>query len=117
MAFVSTTDCFNSHFFSGPLSKYRMTEKVVTGVKKRKWTRLRTVSILDAVGDEVTKHTPMLETISGELVSSALIRWAPQLPRLKTLELFDGVPLEDELVHTTIHDHCPKLDSLSIFRW
>lgn len=46
-----------------------------------------------------------------------MVRWAPRLPRLETLELYDGTSLEDELVHTTIHEHCPQFNSLSIFRW
>jgi hypothetical protein len=46
-----------------------------------------------------------------------LIRWAPRLPRLETLELYDGTPLEDELVHTTVHEYCPQFNSLSIFTW
>ena len=46
-----------------------------------------------------------------------MVRWAPRLPRLVTLELYDGTPLEDELVHTTIHEHCPQFKSLSIFTW
>ncbi|KAL1607202.1 ATP-dependent RNA helicase dbp2 [Nothophoma quercina] len=40
----------------------------------------------------------MLEIISGELRSEALVRWAPRLPRLQSLELFDGKPLEDPLL-------------------
>ncbi|KAH7139019.1 hypothetical protein B0J11DRAFT_501202 [Dendryphion nanum] len=107
----------SKEFFSGPLSKFNLTHQITIGNNKRKWTRLRAIDILDAVGDEITKHTPMLESISGELVSSALIRWAPRLPRLKALELYDGVPLEDELVHATIHEHCPQFNSLSIYRW
>jgi hypothetical protein len=51
------------------------------------------------------------------VLSNALVRWAPRLPRLETLELYDGAPLEDELVHTTIHEHCPQFNSLSIFGW
>jgi len=65
----------------------------------------------------VTQHTPMLEKISGEVLGHALVRWAPRLPRLQTLELYDGGPLEDELVHAMIHDHCPQFNSLSIFTW
>lgn len=106
-----------THFFSEPLHKYNLTEKVVLSVSRKKYSRLRVIEILDAIGDEVTKHTPTLDTISGELVSSALIRWAPRLPSLKSLELYDGIPLEDDLVHATIREHCPKFNSLSIFRW
>ncbi|KAF2016299.1 hypothetical protein BU24DRAFT_422638 [Aaosphaeria arxii CBS 175.79] len=105
----------SNQFFSGPLSRFHMTERVSRG--KRNFDVLNVVPILDAIGEEVTKHTPMIEVISGKLVSSALVRWAPRIPRLQTLELEDGVPLEDELVHASIQQHCPHFSSLSIFGW
>jgi hypothetical protein len=46
-----------------------------------------------------------------------LVRWTPRLPRLQSLELFDGKPLEDELVHASISEHCPQFKSLMIFTW
>jgi hypothetical protein len=51
------------------------------------------------------------------VLSHALVRWAPRLPRLQTLELRDGKPLEDELVHASIQQHCPQFNSLSIYKW
>lgn len=48
---------------------------------------------------------------------NALVRWAPRLPRLQTLELYNGKPLEDELVHASIHEHCPHFNSLMIYSW
>jgi hypothetical protein len=81
----------------------------------------------------VTQHTPMLELISGErtlvppgcihsclldtVSSGALVRWTPRLPRLETLELWDGRPLEDELLHASIFEHCPQFNSLMIYTW
>ncbi|KAF2712430.1 hypothetical protein K504DRAFT_531531 [Pleomassaria siparia CBS 279.74] len=104
------------YFFSGTLSKLNKTLNV-TYPSGKKHTRLDNVAIIDAVGEVVTQCTPMLETISGQLVSDALVRWAPRLPRLQTLELFNGSPLEDELVHTSIKKHCPQFNFLSIFNW
>jgi hypothetical protein len=49
--------------------------------------------------------------------SGALVRWTPFLPRLQTLELWDGKPLEDELVHASIYEHCPQFSSLMIYTW
>jgi hypothetical protein len=51
------------------------------------------------------------------VVSHALVRWAPRLPRLQNLELYDGIPLEDELVHAAIAEHCPHFNSLSVLMW
>lgn len=41
----------------------------------------------------------------------------PHLPRLQKLELWDGNALADERVHEAVRHHCPKFDSLSIYRW
>jgi hypothetical protein len=49
--------------------------------------------------------------------SGALVRWTPRLPRLQTLELWDGKSLEDELVHASIYEHCPLFNSLMIYTW
>jgi hypothetical protein len=51
------------------------------------------------------------------VLPGALVRWTPRLPRLQTLELWDGKPLEDELVHASIYEHCPHFNSLMIYTW
>jgi hypothetical protein len=51
------------------------------------------------------------------VLSGALVRWTPRLPRLQSLELRDGKPLEDELVHASIFEHCPQFKSLMIYTW
>lgn len=65
----------------------------------------------------ITQHTPTLEVISGKLTSPALVRWAPRLPRLQGLELWDGSALEDALVPEHIFEHCPNFNYLMIFSW
>ncbi|RAR07443.1 hypothetical protein DDE83_006488 [Stemphylium lycopersici] len=94
-------------------------EKIETGanIKGKRFTRIKTADIIDAIGEVVTQHTPTLEVISGELQPSALVRWTPRLPRLQSLELWDGKPLEDQLVHTSIYEHCPQFKSLMLFTW
>lgn len=103
-------------FFTEPLKQFEKTE---TGknIRGRKYTRLKNTDIIDAIGETVTRHTPTLEIISGELLSDALIRWAPRLPRLQGLELWDGKPLEDELMHASMYQHCPQFNSLTIYQW
>ncbi|KAF2661250.1 hypothetical protein K491DRAFT_562751, partial [Lophiostoma macrostomum CBS 122681] len=102
-------------FFSEPMAQFHMTRKL--RAPGHKGPRLDESAILDAIGDVVTQHTPMLEIISGELLSDALVRWTPRLPRLQALELYAGTPLEDELVHASISEHCPQFHSLSIYTW
>ncbi|KAF2799945.1 hypothetical protein K505DRAFT_404299 [Melanomma pulvis-pyrius CBS 109.77] len=104
------------YFFAGLLSRFHLTLNI-TYPSGRKVKRLDIVPIIDAIGEVVTQHTPMLEKISGELLTHALIRWSPRLPRLEALEMFDGSPLQDELVHSSIQQHCPQFNSLSIFTW
>ncbi|KAA8615465.1 hypothetical protein PtrSN002B_001560 [Pyrenophora tritici-repentis] len=106
----------SKQFFSGPLKQF---EKIETGtnIKGRKYTRIKTADIIDAIGEVVTQHTPTLEIISGELQPGALVQWTPRLPRLQSLELWDGKPLEDELVHSSIYEHCPQFKSLMIYTW
>ncbi|KAF2191035.1 hypothetical protein K469DRAFT_362915 [Zopfia rhizophila CBS 207.26] len=104
-------------FFSEPLARFYMTVDTPLRPSGRKLVQLNVPSIIDAIGEVVTQHTPMLETITGKLLSHALVRWAPRLPRLQTLELYDGSPLEDELVHASIYQHCPQFNSLSIYTW
>ncbi|ORY10412.1 hypothetical protein BCR34DRAFT_350596 [Clohesyomyces aquaticus] len=104
-------------FFSAPLDQVYKKQSKTFGNPSRQHVRLDVPAIIDAIGEVVTQHTPMLDTISGELLSHALVRWAPRLPRLQTLELKNGSPLEDELVHASIYEHCPQFNSLSIYTW
>ncbi|CAO2647817.1 Nn.00g087390.m01.CDS01 [Neocucurbitaria sp. VM-36] len=106
----------SKQFFSGPLKQFEKIE-TRTNIKGKKFTRLKNADIIDAIGEVVTQHTPTLELISGELLSGALVRWTPRLPRLQSLELWDGKPLEDELVHASIYEHCPQFGSLMIYTW
>ncbi|XP_014556128.1 hypothetical protein COCVIDRAFT_100552 [Bipolaris victoriae FI3] len=106
----------SKQFFAGPLKQFEKTE-TLTNIKGRKFTRIKTADVIDAIGEVVTQHTPTLEVISGELQPGALVRWTPRLPRLQSLELWDGKPLEDELVHASIYEHCPHFNSLMIYTW
>ncbi|KAF2872174.1 hypothetical protein BDV95DRAFT_492405, partial [Massariosphaeria phaeospora] len=103
-------------FFSGPLSRFHSTVDVPRP-NGRKLARLDAVTIVNAIGEVITQHTPMLESISGNLLSHALVTWTPRLPRLLSLELYDGRPLEDELVHAALREHCPQFSSLMIYSW
>lgn len=51
------------------------------------------------------------------MLSSALVRWTPRLPRLQNLELWDGKSLEDEMVHASINQYCTNFNSLMIYTW
>lgn len=84
---------------------------------------------------ELTQHTPMAEEITGPgtvasrrtacrdgadlftVSASALTRWIPRLPRLRSLDLWDGKALEDERLASLITVHCPNFEDLSIYTW
>ncbi|KZM18273.1 hypothetical protein ST47_g10563 [Ascochyta rabiei] len=106
----------SKQFFSGPLKQFEKIRTWKTRSGKR-MTGFHNADIIDAVGEAVTQHTPTLEMISGELRSDALIRWTPRLPRLQGLELWDGKPLEDPLVHASLYQYCPNFNTLMIFTW
>ncbi|KAJ4304997.1 hypothetical protein N0V90_000525 [Kalmusia sp. IMI 367209] len=110
------TGKISKQFFKGPLKTFHKIDKIKRANGKE-YERLNVKLIVNAIGEVVTQHTPMLETISGQLSSTALIQWAPRVPRLQELELWDGSALEDELVAASIHQHCPNFNSLMIFHW
>ncbi|KAF2633936.1 hypothetical protein BU25DRAFT_453642 [Macroventuria anomochaeta] len=103
-------------FFSGSLKQFERTYSWKNASGK-KITGLMDADTIEAIGEAVTQHTPMLETISGELKSDALVRWTSRLPRLQSLELFDGKPLENPLVHASLHEYCSKFNTLMIYTW
>lgn len=51
------------------------------------------------------------------MLASALLRWIPRLPRLKSLQLWDGAALDDERLPNLITVHCPSFEDLSIYSW
>ncbi|KAF9696980.1 hypothetical protein EKO04_004617 [Ascochyta lentis] len=106
----------SKQFFSGPLKQFEKT-RTWKSMSGKTMDGLHNADIIDAVGEAVTQHTPTLEMISGELRSDALIRWTPRLPRLQSLELWDGKPLEDPLVHASLHQYCPNFNTLMIYTW
>ncbi|KAF1959537.1 hypothetical protein CC80DRAFT_381868, partial [Byssothecium circinans] len=101
-------------FFAEPLTRFYQATTATTQ-KGRKYERMNIKAIMESIGDVVTQHTPTLESISGQLTSSALVRWAPRLPRLQALELWDGSALEDALIPECIHQHCPNFNSLMLY--
>jgi hypothetical protein len=98
------------------MKQFHMTD-IVTMHNGRTFERLNVKSIVNAIGEVVTQNTPTLEMISGQLSSTALIQWAPRVPRLQELELWDGSTLEDGLVAASIYENCPNFNSLMIFLW
>ncbi|KAF2761092.1 hypothetical protein EJ05DRAFT_473653 [Pseudovirgaria hyperparasitica] len=105
-------------FFAGSMSRFNIAmDTPVNKRSGRKYARLNTTAILDGIGEVLTEHTPMVDLISGKVLPLALLRWAPRLPRLRTLELYDGDTLADELAQAALHANCPHFEALSMFQW
>lgn len=109
-------------FFSGPLARFNLTIEtpLKTGTRGRP-KRLDVKGIISAIGEVITEQSPLLEELSepttGDLLSTALLTWAPRLTHLRRLDLFDAKALGDETVRNLLHVHCPKLDNLRIYQY
>jgi len=107
-------------FFSGDLKRFHLevVQKLPPNVKANDWRRrprLDYPAITHAVGDILTEKAPIVDTISGPIAPTSLRRWIPRLPRLRSLELYDGSGLDGEIAEL-LRIYCPKFNSCSIFR-
>jgi len=103
-------------FFSGESARFYH-DKKLEGRKGRKYVALEILPIIDDIGSAVVSKNHTLEQISGEISASALLKWVPDIPRLRYLDLYDGNALADVEVHKAIYKHCPQFEALSIFQW
>ncbi|CAD0046837.1 unnamed protein product [Aureobasidium pullulans] len=111
------------NFFSGSLARSsNMRQTVVAigdGVFRLRYHRAVQLIIIPAI----VKAAPMLEELTEPILSeyniftSALPRWAPDLSRLRSLELWDGKTLGDETIQNLLHEHCPHLNRINIYQW
>lgn len=107
------------NFFSSPLQDfliYRDGPKRTREGAKRP-PRLAHEDIVQAVGELVTQHAPMIEEITGPVTTSSLLSWIPRVPKLRTLELYSGDALSNDQVGPLIRQYCPQFDALSYFEW
>ncbi|GME58462.1 hypothetical protein GTA08_BOTSDO05852 [Neofusicoccum parvum] len=101
-------------FFAGEMSQFKIMAPSKPGRKKRP-EPFDIDAVVDAIGEAVTQHTPSLEQITGNVKPSALVKWAPRLPRLTSLQLWEGKALGDPAAQEAIITHCPKFDALSFY--
>ncbi|EME76846.1 uncharacterized protein MYCFIDRAFT_147409 [Pseudocercospora fijiensis CIRAD86] len=107
----------SKHFFSGELAGFH--HVLQTPVGKGRAARLDVRKIIAGIGNVITQNAPLLEALSepadANIFSHALLEWAPRLPKLRSLDLWDGKALADETLQTLLHAHCPNLSSLRIY--
>ncbi|KAK4541173.1 hypothetical protein LTR36_008247 [Oleoguttula mirabilis] len=103
-------------FFAGDLARFHF---VGAPPGKGRAARLDSKKILLAVGDEITKHAPLLEGLSeptsSDVLISALPAWTPRLAHLRSLQFWDGKLLADETIRNLLHAHCPRLHALQLY--
>lgn len=99
-------------FFEGELQQFKFEEKVTKTYK-----RLDIPRVVIAMGDAVSRETPLLEQISGKVSGDALSKWVDRLPKLRRLELWEGSSIGEESVQDAIIAHCPHLEEISMFSW
>lgn len=107
-------------FFSGHLERFHFTSQARNKSRTvAKAVMLDIKSILLAVGDEITKQSPLIEALSEPSTSDVLITalpiWTPRLEHLRELEFWDGKLLADETVRDLLHAHCPNLARLQLY--
>ncbi|KAI9835632.1 MAG: hypothetical protein M1838_005266 [Thelocarpon superellum] len=103
-------DAVEEEFYSGELGG-------ILGARRSGRGAAKTPDVINAIGEGLmTKETPMLETLSGHVLPGFLVRWVQRLPRLESLELWQGAALT-EGVEGVIHDNCPQFKKLSLYTW
>jgi hypothetical protein len=106
-------DRIRDTFFSGELKRFRI--ETVTANDWRRRPRLNFPAIVHAVGEQLTKNTPIVEMIRGAIVASSLRRWIPRLPRLRSLVVWDGNELRGDVAQL-IRLHCPSFNACGFFQ-
>ena len=116
---------FRKGFFDGRLSPFHFDlpgerePKPVKGklkVKKQSAWRLNIAATMEAIGDAITRQTPMLEELDGEITSRALLEWIPRLPRLQQMTLWNGSALTGG-IGNLIHVHCFNFKVLRFYEF
>ncbi|CAD6439359.1 8c6e0674-9b75-4862-9d27-81e8812c6163 [Sclerotinia trifoliorum] len=113
------------NFFADEMAKFLSVDGAPrTRTKRGPQVRLNTTTILNLIGESITKYvsdradeahtTVVLENLSGDITSVALPGWVGRLSRLKSMTIWDGKSL-NENVAAVISNKCPNFDEIRIF--
>jgi hypothetical protein len=84
-----------SKFFAGAMERFHKPEsKRLT--KARKFPYLNIPPIIDAIGTEITKQSPYLQELDGQLNHDLLPSWISNTPHLKSMTLYRGDALSED---------------------
>ncbi|MCJ1424938.1 hypothetical protein MMC29_002826 [Sticta canariensis] len=80
-----------------------------------KHPQLDALETTNRIGEVITKQTPLLEVLTGRILSGALSRWIPRLPQLKHLKSYLDTSIDGNGI--LIQLHCPLFKGLEIDHW
>lgn len=113
------------NFFADEMAQFWSVDGILRRRSKRgPQVRLNTTSILNLIGESITRYvseradenqtTVALENLSGDITSVALPIWVGRLSRLKSMTIWDGKSLNDNVARA-ISNQCPNFDEIHIF--
>jgi len=103
-------------FFEGDMAAFHHQTKFLSR-EGNEFVRLNGQPILEGIATMIATKTYMLEQVSGRLPADEFLKWVPYMPRLKRLELYDGVVLASAEIRKAIYQNCPQFESLSLVMW
>ncbi|KAL6718381.1 hypothetical protein ACLMJK_004470 [Lecanora helva] len=102
-------------------SMFFMDELGVFETKRKVKIQKKDILIVDAIQtsnrltEVITKDTPMLEELSGNIYHGTLSTCIPRLPKLQDLIVYGGEALED--AGNLLCSYCPSFKSLKFYGW
>ena len=100
-------------FFRGELGGFEIKKEVV--IQKKKNLVGDAVQTLNQLTEVITKDTPMLEELSGNIYHVTLSRCLSRLPKLQDLTVYGGEALES--TGNLFCSYCPLFKSLKFYGW
>ena len=100
-------------FFKDGLKDFEIRRKVK--IQKRENLIVDAIQTSNRLTEVITKETPMLEELSGNIYHSTLSTCIPRLPKLQDLIVYGGEALEG--TGNLFYTYCPLFKSLKFYGW
>lgn len=102
-------------FFAGAMERFHKPEsKRLT--KARRFPYLNIPPIIDAIGTEITKQSPHLQELDGQLNHDLLPSWISNTPHLKSMTLYRGDALSED-AGIAVRTSAQSFKNLTILKW
>lgn len=103
----------SASFFRDELREVEVKREVK--IQKKNYLVVDAIQTSNRLADLITKETPMLEELSGNIYRSTLSKAIPRLPKLQHLTIYGGEALE--ATGNLMNVHCPFFKSLKFYGW